>query len=211
MNENLINESIKYLLATDRLKFTEFSRRAGEQLSALEFIEQIITPSLAQISILWETNQIALSQLYMSGRLCETIFSELFHSQSKLLHKKPKMGIAALQDFHSLGQKTIIGYLTSMGYQIENLGYGLNIEEILKKAQSSSWEILLISTLMLSSALKVKELVEELKKRDLTHLKVIVGGAPFRLDPTLWKEVGAHGTAASPASLIHLLESMYES
>jgi len=38
---------------------------------------------------------------------------------------------------------------------------------------------------------------------------VIVGGAPFRFDPQLWKEIGADAMAYSAADAIAVIEAYY--
>ena len=50
--------------------------------------------------------------------------------------------------------------------------------------------MLLVSTLMLSSALRVRELSALLRNAGST-MKLVVGGAPFLFDERLWREVGA--------------------
>jgi methanogenic corrinoid protein MtbC1 len=61
-------------------------------------------------------------------------------------------------------------------------------------------EILLVSVLMLPSALRVKELRARLTQAG-RNIKIAVGGAPFRYDDQLWREVGADamGRTASDA------------
>jgi methanogenic corrinoid protein MtbC1 len=53
---------------------------------------------------------------------------------------------------------------------------------------------------MLPSALRVKDVKQGFIKAG-KEVKIAVGGAPFRLDPQLWKEVGADmgGRTASDA------------
>ncbi len=56
---------------------------------------------------------------------------------------------------------------------------------------------------MLPSALKIKELKDKLENMDV---KIIVGGAPFRFDDQLWREVGADAmckNASEAVSIIH--------
>jgi methanogenic corrinoid protein MtbC1 len=60
---------------------------------------------------------------------------------------------------------------------------------------------------MLPSALKVKRIQEETKG---LKTKIIVGGAPFRLDPELWKEVGADGYCKDASEIFNMLEEVME-
>lgn len=61
---------------------------------------------------------------------------------------------------------------------------------LVEKVKNDGVEILLISTLMLHSALHVGDLKRGLDAAGC-NIKIVVGGAPFRLDGQLWKEVGA--------------------
>ena len=38
--------------------------------------------------------------------------------------------------------------------------------------------------------------------------KLIVGGAPFRLDPELWKQVGADATSGSAGDILLTIEGL---
>ena len=84
-------------------------------------------------------------------------------------------------------------------------GQGRQAERIAERAAEEGVEVLLISTLMLHAALKVADLRKRLESLGLPT-RIIVGGAPFRLDESLWREVGAHAfgpTAHSALSLMH--------
>ena len=76
----------------------------------------------------------------------------------------------------------------------------MDVDHLAEKAIHQGIEVLLISTLMLRSALRVKDLRKRL--RDLGgDVKILVGGAPFRFDDQLFKDVDADamGTSASDA------------
>jgi methanogenic corrinoid protein MtbC1 len=68
-------------------------------------------------------------------------------------------------------------------------------------------EILLISTLMLSSALRVAEVRESIEKAGC-RVKIIVGGAPFRFDENLWREVGADAMCRNASDVIATIAAL---
>jgi trimethylamine corrinoid protein len=73
-----------------------------------------------------------------------------------------------------------------------------------ERVKNDEIRVLLISVLMLSSALKIKTVKELLTVQGL-DVRIIVGGAPFRFDPDLWREVGADAmchTASEASGLI---------
>jgi len=68
-------------------------------------------------------------------------------------------------------------------------------------------KILLISVLMLPSALKVREVREKLDGSGL-NIKIVVGGAPFLFDDKLWKEVGADAMGRYASEAVTIITSL---
>jgi methanogenic corrinoid protein MtbC1 len=79
----------------------------------------------------------------------------------------------------------------------------MNLAALVARVMEERVEILWISVLMLPSALRVKELCDQLRRAG-SNVKVVVGGAPFRFDEQLWQQVGAaaYGKTASDALII---------
>ena len=80
----------------------------------------------------------------------------------------------------------------------------MTVEQLVERAKANHIDLLLVSTLMLRSALRVKAL-RELCDRELPGARIIVGGAPFRFDPGLWREVGADAVAATAGEVVPLV------
>jgi len=60
---------------------------------------------------------------------------------------------------------------------------------------------------MLPSALKVAQLVDALKDHDV---KIVVGGAPFRFDPELGKEIGAYAIGKDSGEALEIMHKIME-
>ncbi len=166
-----------------------------------EAIEALVVPSLERIGVGWEEGNVALSQVYMSGRICERLVTELLPVviEKKVAHR---MAIVVFEDHHSLGKRIVYSILRAAGYML--LDYGTMYQDALvDRVAADNLDILLISTLMLPSALRIKKLKAALDARGLS-VRLVVGGAPFRMDPELWREVGADamGRSASEALII---------
>ena len=148
----------------------------------------LISKAFVQINNAWEDGSVSLSQVYLSATLCERLLEGVKCNNITLRNYNKKVGIAVFQDFHLLGKKIVYSTLRANGIDIIDLGDGLSTDEVIAQVKLNHIDILLISVLMLPSALKVKDL-----KTALTELnvKLIVGGAPFRLDPNLRYEVEA--------------------
>jgi methanogenic corrinoid protein MtbC1 len=79
------------------------------------------------------------------------------------------------------------------------------VEELVERVRTEKPSILLISVLMLPSALEVKPVVEQIRKTDHS-VKVLVGGAPFRFDKQLWREVGADAAGHNAGDAVSLVQ-----
>jgi methanogenic corrinoid protein MtbC1 len=84
---------------------------------------------------------------------------------------------------------------------------GISVDVLVQKVKQENISILLVSTLMLRSALQVKDLKGRLKEAGL-NVKIVVGGAPFLLDPGLWMEVGADAMATTPSEAIRVIKQI---
>jgi methanogenic corrinoid protein MtbC1 len=181
------------LLNLDRLGAEQMlaQAQAQQEKDPLTLIENLIVPALDAIGKGWEKGTIALAQVYMSSRICEELVEQFLPGSSSHRIQQPKMGIALLDDYHALGKVIISAALRASGYALHDYGR-LTALELVDQVQKDALDILLISALMLRSALQVRT-VKDLLRDAGNATRILVGGAPFRFDPELWKEVGADG------------------
>ncbi|MBF0192844.1 MAG: cobalamin-dependent protein [Magnetococcales bacterium] len=114
----------------------------------------------------------------------------------------PRQAIAVLNDYHLLGKRIVHAMLRASGIPIHDYGR-MTVDELVARVIADRVEILLISTLMLPSALQVKTLRTALTDHNL-KVRIAVGGAPFLFDDTLWQEVGADAMGRNAADAIRI-------
>ena len=165
----------------------------------------LITEALSRICDSWESGELALSQVYMSSIICEKIIDKILPSESPVRKNQPTTAIGVFEDFHLLGKRIVYSTLRASGIELIDLGGGLTIPKIVEEVQSNKIEILLLSVLMLPSALRIEELVKQLADYPV---KVVVGGAPFRFDTELSKEVGAHYYGKDSAEALSIVNQL---
>jgi methanogenic corrinoid protein MtbC1 len=195
------------LLEIDKTTAKRLIAEAAKTEDRLKVIERLIIPALHKIGEDWETGETSLAQVYMSGSICEELVGKIVPSKNPEQSEEAKIGIVVLEDHHQLGKRIIYSALTAMGYNLLDFGTGLVVDDVVKKVEESNIKILLVSTLMLPAALRIKDLVQELKSKNI-DTQVIVGGAPFKFDTQLWKEVGADHTGDSLADVIEIVENL---
>jgi len=195
------------LLEIDRIKADEIFERCYLKNRSFEALEHLTMDALENIGTGWEDGQLSLSQVYMSGVICEELIEKYMPKFNATIKKEPRIGIAVLQDHHALGKRIVYSVLRASGYDVLDFGQGLSVEEIVGKTIEKQLDFLLISTLMLPSALQVKTVVEKLREKDST-VKIIVGGAPFRLDDSLWQKVNADFDGKNGTEVSKIIERL---
>lgn len=188
-----MDDSLRFeeaLIAMDRLAARESMVAGVVQQGAVAFVSKTVVPALENIGRGWESGKYALAQVYMSGTICEELVDEILPPADPNRIKQPEMAIVVLEDFHVLGERIVYSILRASGFELQEFGHGCHVDEVVDMVKQHGTKILLVSVLMLRSALLVADLVKKLKDEQL-DVKVVVGGAPFRFDHNLWQEVGA--------------------
>ena len=199
---DLIDDFMEALLSLDKLAAEQMMTNAKGRMPPIEFVEDVVIVALERIGTRWEQGTVALSQVYMAGRICESLVDEILPPADPARKSQPKMAICVLSDHHKLGKVIVYSLLRAGGFELADYGT-MEVDGLVDRVKTDKIEILFISTLMLASALKVKKVTEKLLELNVT---VVVGGAPFRFDDRLWRDVGADAmcrTASEAVSVIH--------
>lgn len=163
--------------------------------SAIHAVETLVVPALEQMGEAWRRGEVALSQVNMSGRFCERLVDRVLPPSDPDCKSQPRSAVATLCDTHELGKRIVYAVMR------------VNVDELVERAQRDQIRILLISVLMLPSALRTREVVERLKSSD-PALRVVVGGAPFLFDRNLRREVGADAMSTNAGEAVEIVVRM---
>jgi methanogenic corrinoid protein MtbC1 len=195
------------LLSVDIAQAEAVLRHGSNMLATpLDVAELCLAPVLEQLGEAWENGHLALSQIYMASRISEELVERLLPSPQEMHGETaPRIALALLEDHHMLGKRLVQSALRLAGIPVLDW-QRVTTEDLIARAKQERPDLILISTLMLRSALHVREVCEGLSRAGLA-IPVYVGGAPFRLDPLLWREVGADAMGANAAEAIHLVKN----
>ncbi len=169
-------------------------------------LEAVLVPALDRLGDRWGRGGASLSQVFMAGRYAERLSDELLPAAAPP-EGALRVGVAVLEDQHLLGKRMVVAHLRAAGLAPLDLGDGLTPAVLAERAVEARIDVLLVSTLMLRAALAVRSLVTELRARG-SAARVVVGGAPFRLDPTLWREAGADACGLEAADAPRLVAQL---
>ncbi|MBI4330374.1 MAG: cobalamin B12-binding domain-containing protein [Chloroflexi bacterium] len=207
--ETLIEEFKQALLSLDRPGTRRIAERALAAGDQGHVVERLVVPAMERIGRDWENGRVALSQVYMSGRILEDLVTSILPQEDSRQKTQPRIAIAVLRDYHMLGKRIVSSVVRAAGFELIDYGR-TDVEDLVGRARGDGIQVLLISTLMLGSALQVKQ-VKKIFDAKGCRVKVVVGGAPFRLDSELWKEVGAdavgRNASEAPAIITRMMEA----
>ena len=202
-----VEEFKKGLLQINRMRAAEIFEQCFSIEKDFELLENLAIRSLEAIGKGWNNGTISLSQVYMSGVICEELIDNYLPQRQIKRKNIPRIAIGVLLDYHGLGKRIVYSILRTGGFEVMDFGQGLSVEDLVAKTIEHQVEILLISTLMLPSALKVQAVKEQLAAQG-AYPRIVVGGAPFRLDEHLWQTVGADADGKNASSIIETIEGL---
>ncbi len=192
------------LLMLDRVEAGLLFTQAQQDLSPIAAVEKVVVPALEQVGADWEAGLVALSQVYMSGRFCEELVEKALPPSDPDRKHQPRSAIVVLNDFHMLGKRIVYSVMRASGFELFDYGR-MEVDELVARAIADKLRVLLISVLILPSALKVKDVCSRLKAAR-PDIRIVVGGAPFQFDRQLWQEMGADAMGVSAADAVTIVE-----
>ncbi len=192
------------LLSIDRIEINELLGQINKIYNSYQIIDEIIVPTLQHIGEMWEDGSIALSQVYMSARICEELLDKIIPFDKRSVQNHGKVGLAVLEDYHGLGKKLLKKFLLTSGIEVIDYDVGIEVDELIKKVKKDKIEIIFISTLMLRAALRIKDFKKRLESEGY-QIKIVVGGAPFLFDSQLWKFVEADAMGRNVFDAINII------
>lgn len=195
------------LMAVDRVRVKQILEHGTTDNHPFTLIEHLVGPVMDRIGEEWVDGSASLSQVYMSGKMCEEYVEGLLPSNSEERISRPVIAIAVLEDFHVLGKRVVYSVLRANGYMVFDYGAGITVDDLVEKTIADKIRILMLSTLMLPAALRVKAVTEQLRSRG-ADTRVVVGGAPFRFDPALWQEVGADAIGCNATEAVGIINRL---
>jgi methanogenic corrinoid protein MtbC1 len=193
------------LESLDRQRADALFQEALSRLSPITAVEQLVVPALEQMGRAWQDGSVALSQVYMGGRFCEELVERVLPPSDPDRKHQPRSAIVLLNDYHALGKRIVYSVMRASGFELFDYGR-MDVDELVERAIADRIRVLLISVLMLPSALRIREVCDKLKARD-SGIRVAVGGAPFLFDDKLWHEVGADAMGRSASDAVAIVEA----
>ncbi len=180
-------------------------------ISAEDLLMEVVMPSITRINqSMVIDGEINLAQHYLTSKISEKTSVLLL---DKFATRDEPAGCVimgtSVGDHHALGKKIVCGCLRANLFNVIDAGCNITAEQFVDTAMENHAQVIGISSMMAHTAtgsdacLGVRKI---LKERNLENrIKIMVGGAPYRFDHELYKQVeaddwGENGIAAVEAA-----------
>ena len=110
-------------------------------------------------------------------------------------------------DLHDIGKNLVVMMMEGAGYEVIDLGTDVTVEKFLQTAKEKNADLILMSALLTTTMMSMKDVVSALKSSDLAgKVKTMIGGAP--ITQKFADEIGADGYAPDGSSAVECAENL---
>jgi len=170
----------------------------------------IFQPSQYEIGRLWQMNRISVAQEHYCTAATQLVMSQLYPYISAT-ERNGHVFVASCvnSELHELGIRIVSDFFEMEGWSTFYLGANTPTESLIQTLAERKAEILGISATMTFHVQAVAELIRATRATEIgKRVKILVGGYPFNVAPTLWQEVGADVYARDAREAVKLANQL---
>ncbi len=152
---------------------------AMERMDPLTIINQRLLEGMRVVGDLFGSGKMQLPFVLQSAETMKTAVAHLEpHMEKSDGSGKGTIVLATVRgDVHDIGKNLVDIILSNNGYTTHNLGIKQPIQNVIDKAEGVGADVIGMSGLLVKSTVVMREDLEELNARELTHYPVLLGGA----------------------------------
>jgi 5-methyltetrahydrofolate--homocysteine methyltransferase len=175
-----IGERLKqHIIDGEKSGLTGALDTALEDYPALEIVNTFLLDGMKVVGDLFGSGQMQLPFVLQSAEVMKRAVSHLEpHMEKADTGGKGTIVLATVKgDVHDIGKNLVDIILTNNGYTVENIGIKQPIQNVIEAAARVHADAIGLSGLLVKSTVVMKEDLEELNDRGLSHYPVLLGGA----------------------------------
>jgi methanogenic corrinoid protein MtbC1 len=197
---DLAQSYLDLLLVGDRQQAGKLILDAVEDGIAVKTVYlDVFQVAQREVGRLWQTNQITVAQEHFCTAATQLIMSQLYPYIFGSTRKDRRfVGTCVGGELHEMGVRMVADFFEMDGWDTYYLGANTPTDAILSTLEEQRVDVLGVSATMTFHVRQVAELIDAVRSSGIGNgTRILVGGYPFNISPTLWKELGADGCAAN--------------
>jgi methanogenic corrinoid protein MtbC1 len=172
-------------------------------------IIQSLREGLEIVGRKYQAQEYFLSELIMAGIMAEEVTNllrPLLAASSASMLGRVVIGTVR-GDIHDIGKKLVSTMLMSAGFEVNDIGADVPVEDFIIGARKKNPKILAMSCLLTNAMDEMKNVATALERAGLrSHLRVLIGGRPISKE--FAQEIGADGCGADAVEAVKVAKDL---
>ncbi|MDI6617451.1 MAG: corrinoid protein [Clostridiales bacterium] len=197
-----LKEILNYVERGNAKKTKELVTKAIEEgIPAVKILNEGLISAMSAVGERFKEGEIYVPEMLIAGRAMSQgmkILEPILTKTGVKAVGRAVMGTVK-GDLHDIGKNLVIMMLKGTGIEVYDLGVDVPKEVFAQKAEELHADIIAMSALLTTTMPAMKDVVEELKKRNIRNKYIVmIGGAPVTDEYA--KEIGADYYTADAAT-----------
>lgn len=203
----LTREYVERLLEGDRRAasrgLVEAVRRGT--ISLADAYVEVCLGAQREIGCLWHRNEISIAVEHFVTAAAQATMSELLALAPEVAKNgKSVLAATVAGDRHDVGLRCTSDLLAIDGWKAIYLGADVPVEDIAAGAAEFEVDLVVLSGMLAAHRRGIAEAIAALRAESARAPRVLVGGAAFDGDESLWRAAGADGYASTPIRAVEI-------
>jgi MerR family transcriptional regulator, light-induced transcriptional regulator len=210
---SLTGQYLQSILGGDRVAALSLVNAALDSGSSLPDVYlEVFERSQREIGRMWQMNRINVGQEHYGTAATQLIMAQLFPRLLSTTPSRHRVVAACVGDeLHEVGLRIVTDLLELSGWSTRYLGANVPVRSIVDAVAEWKADVIALSTTLTPHVDETGRIIAALRRDPRTRdTRVLVGGAPFLLEPELKESVGADAWAADAREAVRAAESLVE-
>lgn len=209
----LAHRYLELLLTGDRRSASLLIHDAVNRgMSVRDIYLDVFQKTQYEIGRRWQMNEMTVAEEHFCTAATQVIMAQLYPRIFASARVDRRLVATCVGgDLHEIGVRMVADFFEMEGWDTYYLGANTPIEAILGAVEEQRADALAVSATMSYHVAEVENIVRAIRSDSGKRApRILVGGYPFRVDPELWRRVGADGFAADASSAVSVANALVE-
>jgi 5-methyltetrahydrofolate--homocysteine methyltransferase len=158
---------------------TDLDQAMAEGMAPLDIVNNLLLDGMREVGDLFASGDMQLPFVLQSAETMKSAVAHLEpHMEKSDQGGRGRIVLATVKgDVHDIGKNLVDIILTNNGYEVFNLGIKVGVNEMLIALEEHQADALGMSGLLVKSTLIMRENLELMNERGMSHVPVLLGGA----------------------------------
>ncbi len=180
-------------------------------VSVRDIYLSVFQPVQYEIGRLWQINKMSVAQEHYCTATTQLVMSQLYpYIFTGQAEKRVVVATCVGNELHEIGVRMVADFFEMDGWNSIYLGANVPTDALLTTLYSQQADLVCLAVTMTYHLRSAQEIIATMRSHaELSHVKILVGGYPFKADPDLWKELGADGYGEDALAALSIANQLF--